>query len=161
VTLYPAAVPPARQALARAAALVDRLGERSELWSRRLAPDMLDAGAQVRTVAGFALRATLPLAGQAVPDLTGGLRPRLDQAAAIIFGLDPQDFQGAEARVIRHRAGFAELTQDGASYLHLFALPNLWFHLSMAHATLRAAGLALGKADFDGWHSYPAGFRWD
>ena len=65
---------------------------------------------------------------------------------------------GAEGRVIQHRAGFADLEQDGASFLHLYGMPNFLFHVTMGYAALRAAGVALGKADFDGSHDYPPGF---
>jgi hypothetical protein len=58
--------------------------------------------------------------------------------------------------MIAHRAGEADLVQDGATYLHCFAIPNLWFHLGMAYAILRTEGLSIGKADFDGWHRYCA-----
>jgi hypothetical protein len=47
----------------------------------------------------------------------------------------------------------------GADFLHLFGLPNFFFHLTMGYAALRAAGVPLGKADFDGFHAYPADFR--
>ena len=60
--------------------------------------------------------------------------------------------------MIVHRAGFADLEQDGASFLHLYGMPNFLFHVTMGYAALRAAGVALGKADFDGFHDYPAGF---
>jgi hypothetical protein len=61
--------------------------------------------------------------------------------------------------VIRHQAGFALLEQTGAEFLHLYGIPNFFFHLTMGYAALRAAGVPLGKADFDGFHSYPADFR--
>ena len=32
------------------------------------------------------------------------------------------------------------------------------FHQAMAHVALKRAGVALGKADFDGIHDYPPGF---
>ena len=87
-----------------------------------------------------------------------GLKSRIGHATGQIGLLKPADFDGANARIISHRAGFADLTQTAPDYLHQFALPNLWFHLTMAYATLRHAGVPLGKADFDGLHSYPAGF---
>lgn len=166
--LFAAAVPPARAALARAGGLLDRVaasGRRDELLAARLAPDALPCGAQLRTVAGFALRACLPLAGHPLPQAdfaadSLGLAARLAWADRLLAGLSPGDFAGAEARLIRHRAGFADLEQSGADYLHLFAMPNLWFHLAQAHAILRSGGLAVGKADFDNLHDYPAGFRW-
>ena len=44
---------------------------------------------------------------------------------------------------------------DGATYATHYALPNFFFHLSMAYAILRHLGVAVGKPDFDGWHVYP------
>ncbi|HLQ18953.1 MAG TPA: DUF1993 family protein, partial [Tabrizicola sp.] len=105
------------------------------------------------------LRIACPLAGREVPDLPQGLGPRLAVARALLGSMTPADFEGAETRVIRHKAGFAELEQSGAEFLHLYGLPNFFFHLTMGYAALRAAGVPLGKADFDGFHSYPAGFH--
>jgi hypothetical protein len=56
-------------------------------------------------------------------------------------------------RRILHRAGGADLDQTGTDHLHLSALPNPWFHFSIAHAIFRAEGLAIGKANFDGLHA--------
>ena len=53
-----------------------------------------------------------------------------------------------------HRAGEAALEQGAADYVARFALPNLLFHLAIAYAALRAGGVPLGKADFDGLHRY-------
>jgi uncharacterized protein len=72
--------------------------------------------------------------------------------------MTPADFDGAEARLIRHHAGFAVLEQTGQEFLTLYGLPNFFFHLTMGYAALRAAGVPLGKADFDAFHSYPADF---
>lgn len=157
---FAAAVPAARMALARAAHLLDRADGSVALLTARLAPDMMNVAGQIRTVAGFALRATFPLTAHAIPqgqfsDDLRGLRARLAFVGAALDTLTPDDFVGAADRRIRHVAGKAQLDQSAADYLHLFALPNLWFHLSMAYAILRAQGLALGKVDFDGLHAYP------
>lgn len=122
------------------------------------------AGQQFATAIGFSLRATYPLVGRTVPTLQGsltvaGLRARIGVADAALRALSPEDFVGAEARIIRHQAGQAMLEQTGADYLHLYAMPNFFFHLTMGYAALRAGGANLGKADFDGFHAYPAGFR--
>ena len=161
--MFAASVPPALQALERASALLHRPDVGPKELAARLAPDMFDCASQLRTVAIFALRCTWPLTGRDYEQRqfeasTFGLRARIGHAQGQIGLLTKADFDGAETRLITHRAGFADLTQTGADYLTLFALPNLWFHLSMAYATLRANGVALGKADFDGLHSYPAGF---
>ena len=161
MALRAAAVPPALRALARADALLDVAeGTDPAALGARLDPDRFDCAEQIRAVADFALRATLPLAGREVPEVPERADPRASLAFARchVEGLSEAEFDGAEARRIRHRAGFADLDQTGAEYLHLFALPNLWFHLSVAHATLKVAGVSVGKADFDGFHAYPAGF---
>ena len=76
----------------------------------------------------------------------------------LVRALTDADFEGAATRQITHVAGDARLEQTGADYLRLFALPNLWFHLSMAFAIARRSGLPVGKADYDGWHQYAPGF---
>lgn len=162
--LFESSVPPALQALERASGLLQRPDIGPAQLAARLAPDMFDCASQLRTVAIFALRSTFPLTGREPEQRqfdagAFGLKSRIGHAQGQIGLLTPDDFAGADARIITHRAGFADLTQTGADYLHHFALPNLWFHLSMVYATLRAAGVPLGKADFDGLHSYPEGFR--
>jgi hypothetical protein len=77
----------------------------------------------------------------------------------MLGGMRPDEFIGAEDRIIQHRAGFAEIEQKGTDFLFLYGLPNFFFHITMGYASLRAAGVVLGKADFDGFHDYPAGFR--
>ena len=153
--LYTASVPVFRHYLERVSAIVERAG--TEALEARIA-DAFPARQQFATAAGFALRVACPLAGREVPDLPAALGPRLAVARAMLGAMGPGAFEGAEARVIRHRAGEAWLEQDGASFLHLYGMPNFLFHLTMGYAALRAAGVPLGKADFDGFHAYPPGF---
>jgi hypothetical protein len=136
---------------------------REDALAARLAPDMMPAGAQIATSLGFTVRVAFPLAGLAVPGLPGGasvaaLEARAAASRALVGALDPAAFEGAEARVIRHRAGFADLAQPGEAFLFRYGIPNMMFHLAMGYAALRAAGVPLGKADFDGLHAYPVGF---
>ena len=153
--MYHASVPVFRHYLARVAEMVEKAGP--EALEARVA-DSFPAGQQFATAAGFAMRIACPLAGREVPDLPQALGPRLAVARAILGAMRPEEFEGAEAQVIRHAAGFAELEQTGPEFLYLYGLPNFFFHLTMGYAALRAAGVSLGKADFDGFHSYPAGF---
>lgn len=154
--LYAASVPVFRQYLGQVARMVDKAG--AAALDHRIA-DAFPARQQFATAAGFALRIAFPLAGAAVAELPTDLTQRLAAADAALAALDPAAFDGAEARLIRHRAGFADLEQDGATFLHLYGMPNFLFHLTMGYAALRAVGVPLGKADFDGLHSYPEGFR--
>jgi uncharacterized protein len=154
--MYQASVPVFRHYLSRVSDIVAVAGP--DALDVRIA-DAFPARQQFATAAGFALRVACPLAGREVPDLPEGLGPRLAVARAMLGAMTPAEFEGAENRIIRHRAGFAELEQTGSEFLHLFGLPNFFFHVTMGYAALRAAGAALGKADFDGLHSYPRGFR--
>lgn len=154
--MYQASVPVFRHYLSRISDIVAVAGP--DALDARIA-DSFPARQQFATAAGFSLRITCPLAGREVPDLPQGLGPRLAVARALLGAMTPADFEGAETRVIRHQAGFAELEQTGAEFLHLYGIPNFFFHLTMGYAALRAAGLPLGKADFDGFHSYPPDFQ--
>ena len=154
--MYRPSVPVFRHYLARVAVMAEKAGP--EALEARIA-DAFPAGQQFATAAGFALRVTCPLAGREVPNLPQALGPRLAVARAMLGAMTPAEFDGAETRIIRHKAGFAEIEQSGADFLFLYGLPNFFFHLTMGYAALRAAGVPLGKADFDGFHSYPEGFH--
>lgn len=154
--MYQASVPVLRHYLSRISDIVAVAGP--DALDAQIA-DTFPARQQFATAAGFALRIACPLAGREVPDLPEALGPRLAVARAMLGGMTPGEFEGAEARVIRHQAGFAVLEQTGVEFLHLYGLPNFFFHLTMGYAALRLAGVPLGKADFDGFHSYPADFR--
>lgn len=163
--LFTASVPVFQHYLDRLEGLVDRVQGREAMLAARLAPDMFTAGQQIASAVGFTLRISYPLAGRVRPvdsdlglDRIGLLR-RIVVARDGLAGLDPAAFAGAEGRRITHRAGFAELDQSGADFLHLFGMPNFMFHTCMAFAVLRGQGLEIGKSDFDGLHDYPHGFR--
>ena len=150
--LYVASVPVFRHYLGQATRMIELAGP--EAMAAQVA-DAFPAGQQFATAAGFALRVACPLAGREVPGLPAALAPRLAVARATLGGMRPEEFLGAEDRRIRHRAGMADLEQSAGDFLHLYGLPNFFFHLAMGYAALRAAGVALGKADFDGFHAYP------
>ena len=156
--LYNASVPVFRHYLARVQEMVELAGP--EALRERVA-DAFPAGRQFATAAGFALRIACPLAGREVPDMPQALAPRLAVVRATLGAMRPDEFLGAEARRINHRAGFAELEQAGEQFLYLYGLPNFFFHVTMGYAALRQAGVALGKADFDAFHAYPTDFRFE
>lgn len=166
--LWRASVPVFLGVLARLEAMLRRgeveLGERySVALDHRPEEKMLTAARQVATAVQFTLRIAYPLAGERVPEVrapidAAGLFERIAATRALLTALDPAAFAGADTRTVREQAGFAVLDLPGEVYLHEFGLPNLYFHHAMAHVGLKQAGLALGKADFDGKHDYPEGF---
>lgn len=163
---FQSTVPVFRHYTSQLNALVTRLSDDqlAEL-SRRLAPDTFTAGEHFRTAQGFALRSVYPLIGHQIPDLstdrsdTTALRQRSIELDALLSQITLADFAETPGRMISHEAGQAALTQDATAYLTLFALPNFYFHLTMGYATLRQGMVDIGKADFDGLHAYPKGFR--
>jgi uncharacterized protein len=167
--LYRASVPVLIAVVDRVAAVLDRAarqlgpGRLEAALAQRPAPRMLPAARQAATTAQFTLRIAWPLAGRRAPELRGGfdaegLAGRLAAARERLAELPPADFAGAETRLVRFQAGFADIELPGFAYLYEFGLPNLYFHQAMLHVALKQAGVRLGKADFDGVHEYPEGF---
>jgi hypothetical protein len=151
--LYSGSVPVFRHYLGQAMRMIDKAGPQA--MAAQVA-DAFPAGQQFATAAAFALRIACPLAGREVPSLPAALAPRLAVVRATLGAMRPDEFLGAETRRIQHRAGMADLDQSATDFLFLYGMPNFMFHLTMGYAALRAAGVPLGKADFDGFHAYTA-----
>jgi len=122
----------------------------------RLIADMLPFWRQITIACDHAKGAGARLAGVAVPSFPDSeftlplLRARVAQTLEFLRSLPADAFEGAEARTITLKAGPRELSFAAPQYLHGFAVPNFYFHMTMAYAILRENGLALGKTDFLG-----------
>ena len=162
--LFAATVPVFADYAPRIAALAEIADALPGTLDARLAPDGFGAGEHLVVAQGFALRTVFPVLGREVPELStteatvAGIARRHAELAAILGGIGPDDFAGAAARRVSHVAGEARLDQGAADYVHLFGVPNFFFHVTMGYASLRAAGADVGKARFDGLHGYPPGF---
>jgi len=172
IALYDASIPVFLRYLDRLRGLVDRAEAHvrtkgldvSEIMGARLAPDMLPFETQVRIAANFALRASFPLARQEVPPYGefpatfAGLRTCITRAEALLGSLEPSQFEnsneGGNSCILESQAGNALVGLPAPEFLLHYALPNFFFHLTMAYAIMRAQGVAIGKADFDGFHAY-------
>ncbi len=133
------------------------------LLQARLAPDMLPLATQVEIAANFVFRLCAPLAGQPIPPIPANsahgvsfdaLQARLHQALVFMASLQPEQMNSSAPRKLSSQAGQAMVTLDESTFITQYALPNFFFHISMAYAILRRAGVDLGKADFDGFHVY-------
>ena len=135
--------------------------EASSLLDARLAPDMLPFEVQVQVAANFALRACFPLAGEDIPPYGDfpatfdGLRARIARVIDLLISLRPEQFKGSEERIIESKAGNAIVALRAPEFLLQYALPNFFFHVTTAYAIVRSRGVAIGKAQFDGYHCYP------
>lgn len=149
-----------RKQLAVAAHLLDKAeahaaGEAFLDW--RLADDMHPLRFQLMVVRNFAVQWPARVVGMDVPpdvmstlDLAG-FRAALAEAGAFLDALTPDRFAGRDD--VPHRQQLTETmepTMPLGDWLVRFALPNVFFHLSMVYAILRGRGVPLGKLDFFG-----------
>ncbi|MGE0596717.1 MAG: DUF1993 family protein [Hyphomonadaceae bacterium] len=125
------------------------------LLNARLAPDMFSLTQQVQLATVFAKNAMCRLAGQEPPNYEDiektlpELRARIDRTLDIVGSIDAAALEGADARQITFRTGPDQtMTVPARDYLLHFAMPNFYFHVTMAYAILRHNGVELGKRDY-------------
>ncbi len=121
----------------------------------RLAPDMLPFVAQIRIASDAAKGCVARLAGQELPNFEDNessladLRERVRKTLDYVGSVAAAAIDGSEGReiVIPMRTR-DPLHFTGEVFLKHWALPNFFFHISMAYALLRQGGVELGKSDF-------------
>lgn len=124
------------------------------LLNARLAPDMFTLTRQVQIATDHAKGAMARLAGhvpEAMEDTettVAELQARIAKTLAIVEGYKPEQLEGAETREITIKIPNAELKFKGLDYVNTWAMPNFYFHVTMAYAILRHNGIELGKRDF-------------
>lgn len=140
------------KAVANAAA---RKFEVDVLVTTRLAPDMLPFASQIRIACDAAKNGTARLAGIEAPKFADDettmaqLQARVAKTVAWLQTVPADALDGREAVDITFPVGReATRTMAGEAYLKHWALPNFFFHVSMAYALLRHNGVDLGKADY-------------
>lgn len=157
-SLYDASAPVFVAALTNMRNWLDKAaneGDAEALMRAKLIDDMRPLPAQFQMASDSAkncLARLLGVAPPAMPDTEATfdeLKARCDKTIAYLEGIDPAALAGAEDRevVMSFREGIG-YRFSGADYLSKFALPNFYFHVSMAYAILRAQGISLGKPDY-------------
>ena len=122
----------------------------------RLFADMFPLSRQVQLTCDFSARMVARLCGQDpasfadVETTFPELRDRIAKASDYIAGFTPADFEGSEEREIVLSLRGGELRMSGQEYHSLFALPQVYFHMTSAYNILRHNGVPLGKMDFMG-----------
>jgi hypothetical protein len=164
IEIYDQVVPVMQRMLANLAAILRKAEEYAQarkiepaaLLTARLYPDMFTFTRQVQLATDFTKGAAARLAGRPVPkwedkeQTFGELQARVQTAVDFLGGFRREDFAGGEERAIEIRLPTRTLNFTGREYLLDFALPNFYFHLTMAYALLRHNGLEIGKRDFLG-----------
>ena len=157
-TLYDASAPVFVNTLKNMRAWLDKAASERDpetLVEARLVEDMKPLTAQYQFASDSAKNAIARLIGinpPAMPDTEttfAELRARVDKTIAFIESADPAALAGSEQRdvVMKFPNGMG-YRWTGGDYLRRFALPNFYFHATMAYAILRAQGVPLGKPDF-------------
>jgi hypothetical protein len=126
------------------------------LLASRLAPDMFPLLRQIQIACDFGKGPMARLAGIENPKFEDTettfpeLKARIARTLEFVNSIPESSLDGAEDRDITIQAGSQTLEFKGLPYLIGFALPNMYFHLSMAYAILRHNGVDIGKRDFIG-----------
>lgn len=122
----------------------------------RIAPDMLSLTKQVQIMTDMAKGGASRLAGAETPkwpddeQTFADLRARIAKTQTYLDSFAPEQFEGAEDRVIEVKFPNGELTFGGRDYFLNFVVPNFYFHYTTAYAILRHNGVQVGKRDFLG-----------
>ncbi|MEI8394840.1 MAG: DUF1993 domain-containing protein [Rhodospirillaceae bacterium] len=164
ISMYQASVPMFLKMLTNLSGILDKAAVYAEakkidpavLLSTRLFPDMFPLVRQVQIAADFAKGTGARLAGVDVPsfpdteDSFAELQERLAKTHAFLTSLKPEQIDGSEERPITIKGHGMEFNFNGQDYLTTFAIPNFYFHATVAYSILRACGLDIGKKDFAG-----------
>ena len=125
------------------------------LLQYRLAPDMLPFTRQVLIACDAAKNGVARISGleaprfedseASFPELQQRIRKTLDYLATV----PASALDGTEDKEITFPAGRDKTrTMKAEAYLKQWALPNFFFHITMAYAILRHNGVELGKSDY-------------
>jgi uncharacterized protein len=164
ITIYDASIPVLERMLRNLSSILDKAAAHASarkidpavLLAMRLSPDMFPLLRQVQTATDFGKAIASRLAGREPPKWDDtektfdDLKLRIDRTLKLLSAVNSQDLEAAEAREVTVSPGGRQLTFNGADYLFQFSLPNFYFHVTMAYAILRHAGVELGKRDFIG-----------
>jgi hypothetical protein len=119
-----------------------------------LAPDMFALTKQIQIASDHAKGCVARLAGhqiEAIEDTEttfAELQARIKKVLTIVEGYKAEDLDGSETREITIKIPNMELKFSGLDYVTQWAMPNFYFHATMAYAILRHNGIDLGKRDF-------------
>ena len=128
----------------------------SILVTDRLFPDMFPLSRQVQIACDVSKGAAARISGIEAPSHEDNessfeeLIARINKTIEFLNSLPTDKINGTEEKEIKFQAGPYELNFTGATYLSMWALPNIYFHVTTTYNILRHNGVALGKIDYVG-----------
>lgn len=164
VSMFTASVPVYTQFLTSLSAILKKAAAHAEakkidpsiLINARLSPDMFALARQVQIATDHAKGSLARLAGVEIPSYADTeatfdeLEARIQKTLAFVKTFKPEQIDGTEGKEIVLTFGTQKFPFNGQTYLIQFALPNFYFHATMAYAILRENGVDVGKRDFMG-----------
>ncbi|BDA83659.1 hypothetical protein Sa4125_12010 [Aureimonas sp. SA4125] len=164
LSIYPSSVGAMTRMLGNLSALLDAAVAHAEaagidpatLVAARLAPDMHPLSSQIQLVSDTAKGAGARLSGIEAPSFADTettfpeLKERIARTIAFLGTVDVAAVDASQDRIVTLKTRSSTMTFTGSDYLTHFALPNFYFHVSIAYAILRANGVPIGKMDYLG-----------
>lgn len=129
-------------------------GLSDDVLASKLAEDMFPLELQFRIATNQVLLALNQVGGQTVALETTAyaslaeVRERIAAVRARVDQANPTDWATADGRIDLTLPNGVRFVMTAEEDIRDWILPNFYFHVSMAYALLRHAGLQIGKLDF-------------
>jgi len=164
ISMYQASAPRLINSMRNLSAILDKTQiyidtkkiDPAALLQFRLFPDMLNLTRQIQIASDTAKGVVARLAGVDIPAFEDNetsvaeLQARIAKTIAFIEGFTPAQLDGTEDKAIVTKRGDKETHYTGMQFLLGHAIPNVYFHVSIAFAILRHNGVEIGKRDYLG-----------
>ena len=156
VAMYDRALDTAAHLLTKGANFAAEQGvAEPDMLGWRLIDGMHPLSFQLGVVINFSQSWLARAVGQPVPDAidpatldVAGFQAAIAAAKARLAVLTPAQFAGRDETPLTVKLGdVMEPTLPAARWLSVFATTNVYFHMSMVYAILRAKGVTIGKID--------------
>lgn len=125
------------------------------LLQYRLAPDMLPFTRQIQIACDSAKNGVARISGVEAPRFDDNeasfpeLKARIQKTLDYLATVPGESMDGTEEKDITFPISRDKTrTMKAQAYLKHWAMPNFYFHITMAYAILRHNGVDLGKADY-------------
>jgi hypothetical protein len=132
----------------------EEAGMADDVLAEKLTEDMFPLELQFRVAVNQVLLALNQVAGKTVPleetpyRSLAEIRERIAAVRSQIDQADPADWAAPDAAVDLTLPNGVRFLMSSEEDIRDWIMPNFYFHVTMAYALLRNAGLAVGKMDF-------------
>lgn len=164
LSMHSCSIPYFVRALNNLSAILDKAATHAQeheidptiLVTARLFPDMFPLSRQVQIACDVSKGAAARIAGIEAPSFEDNessfeeLQERISKTIDFLNSVPAEQINGTEDKTVKFQAGSFEIDFTGATYLSMWALPNLYFHVTTTYNILRHNGVELGKLDFVG-----------